>query len=313
MIDSVGDDLIRWASEREGGSWTAFSETAAHSMSVRKLTHPRPWQLAADLSALGHIDIDWDEGRWSVAAPCLVLARGMGLCVYLAGWRNARLLARFDEAADDPSIFPFSIRQDPAPRAVYAKCDSVASAESVAERLGVPLVLDPARQVVERLEPSPPSTEPAAPPPIDDDEDVDFFDANKLAWFPARRQPFAEGLHRYELHGRKVFRLHRGDWFKVDRAGGQLAVLRDRSDVMWSQRASPDLTTPPALMVNAAISLPALAERAAVSASGLLPHRTAHARVYRNVSPSIAELIGEKLQLKVPRKAEPAANWKDPR
>lgn len=308
MIGSPGDDVLRWASECGSGTWRALNETCAHALQVRGIERLRPWQLAADLASLGHIDIDWSEGRWSASPPALVLSRGMGLCAYLVGWRPTGLLRRFD-AFDDVSFFPFRVEQEHAPAAMFAKCGTVETAEAVASSLEIPILFDPASQLASLVSLGDYHHRPAAPPPAD--EDVDRFDAHHIRWAPTSA-PFAPGLHQYELHGRMTFRLHvDDDWFEVDRAAGQLAVLRGRDDVVRWHPASKSYDAPPILTVNRDVSLPPLAERAAVAASGLLPRRHKHQRIYRNVSSKLALALGDALGLGVKRSNEHLPSWKE--
>lgn len=305
---SPGDDVLRWASECESGPWQSLKDTCAHALQAHSLTHPRPWQLAADLAALGHIDIDWDEGRWSVAPPALVLARGMGLCAYLAGWRPTGLVTRFKQF-DDVSFFPFDVRQGAAPAAMFAKCGKVETVEEVAGALKIPVVFDPARQLISLVSLDSAEGELAAPPPAD--EEVERFEPQHIMWVPAAR-PFEDGLHRFELHGRKAFRLRRsGEWYKVDRAAGQMAALRGRPDVLRWHRASNTYDIPPVMTVHREVSLPPLAERAAVAASGLLPHRYQSHRIYRNITSRVARTLGEAVGLSVGAADDPFDKWKE--
>lgn len=310
MIGTAGDDVLRWASEYQAGTWRALNEAAAHALGSRSVQSLRPWQLASDMSDLGHIDIDWEKGRWSAAPPCIVVARGMGLCAYLAGWRNSRLLKRYEDAADSLDVYPFEVRMGQAPTTVYAKCASVQAVHELAAKLEVPAVFDPASALAELVTVTEIDARPGAPPPAD--EDVDLFDEVTLQWVPAEPPYVDKGLYRYELHGRKTFRLRTdADWSIVDRAAGQLAMLAGRSDVIRWHPADRHNRTPRVMTVHAAVTLPPIAERAAVSASGLLPHRHQSKRIYRNVSIHLARRLAEGLGLTLHVEDEPIATWKE--
>jgi len=304
---SSGDDVLRWSSENGAGRWATLNEAVGHAMAARGGSHLRPWQLAGNLSALGHLDIDWEDGRWSTSPPCLVLPRDLGLCAYLAGWRTTRLLERFEKATYTKDVYSFSIEQGSAPKAVYAKCGSVKCVEEIAIRLGVPVVYDPASQLVDLVSLPPEQHLLASPPPKD--ETLHRFDPANLQWIrvETRDQP---GLYHFELHGRKVFRIQSDDWYLVDRAIGQLRVLAGRQDLLRWHPASADMTTPRVLRVHAGLSLPALAERALVSASGLLPAPLNGWRVYRNVSPAVAALLAEALGLGAVQEPLPIPTWR---
>ena len=305
--NSVGDDVLRWASETGSGKWVKFNEVVGQALATGGDSPVRPWQLAADMSALGHLDIDWVDGRWSAAPPCLVFPKGFGLCVYLAGWRTSSLATRFDEAISGEDVYPFDVHQPPAPRAMFAKCGSVEAAKRVAKKLAIPLVFDPAAALADLAFVAPHTRTLAAAPPTD--ESLSLFQPKSMTWVPVEHRA-NPGLYRFELHGRKVFRLLAEDWYVVDRAEGQLALLKDRDDLLKWYPSSRDMTTPDVLTVNQALSLPPLFERAAVSASGLLPHRAQGRLIYPNVSRSVAERLATRAGLKLTCYETNIQNWR---
>lgn len=292
---SVGDDVLRWASENGAGRWRDLSEAIANASAGRRRRGIRSWILASELSDLGHIDIDWDQGSWSVAPPVLALSPGMGFCAYLAGWRNSALCERFDQATDDLATFPFPVLQDDAPGALFVKCSSIGAIEDLADRMGVALVLDPCAQLSELVSLPSHARLPGAPPPPG--EALARFAPATLAWTETDEAEQA-GLYRFELHGRRVFRLHEDDdWFIVDRAVGQLRVLAGRDDVVCWHPPSADGRMPRALTVARDVSLPSVAARAAVAASGLLPKKSDQRRAFLNVSRPVAARIADRLGL----------------
>lgn len=288
----VGEDLLRWASERGSGSWSSFRDAAAYCIAARQMK-VKPWMLAADLSALGHLDIDYERGLWSVSPPCLALSPGMGLCAYLAGWRTSFLKRRFAEASDDLDLFPFTVKQLNTAPAIFVKAAQVDALQATAERLGAQLVIDPPAQLAEAVTVETPSIL-ASPPPLDGDLEV--FDLDRLEWESVDDRE-AEGLYRFELHGRQAFRLRNGgDWFITDRSQGQAILLQGRDDVLVWKRGTSDLRQPRTIQIPTSISLPVVAERALVSASGLLPQIKRGQRVYVNVSRETAERVSTNLR-----------------
>ncbi len=289
---SIGEDLLRWASERGSGSWSSFRDAAAYCIAARHMK-VKSWMLAADLSALGHLDIDYERGLWSVSPPCLALSPGMGLCAYLAGWRTSFLIRRFDEASDDLDLFPFTVPQLNTAPAVFVKAANVDALQATAERLGAQLVIDPSAQLAEAVTVATPSIF-ASPPPLDGD--LEFFDPERLAWNSVDDRE-KEGLYRFELHGRQAFRLRqRGDWFITDRSHGQAILLQGRDDVLVWQRGTGDFRQPRTVRIPTSISLPVVAERALVSASGLLPKIVKRQRIYVNVSRETADRVSKNLR-----------------
>ncbi len=145
---SAGDDLLRWVSETGAGSWVRLRDASAYVCQRHNLRW-RPWQLAVELSSLGHIDINWETRDWSVAPPTLNVVPGLGLWIVLTGSRPHYVDERFDTATDDLDVYPCNVSQPPAPAAKLAKCATVDTVRRVAERLGVAVVFDPAQALAE--------------------------------------------------------------------------------------------------------------------------------------------------------------------
>jgi hypothetical protein len=301
---SAGDDLLRWASEAEAGTWDKLRDTAAYLIAIREVGR-RPWQMASRLSALGHMDIDWHAGRWSVAQPCLALSPGMGLCAFAAGWRAGSWLRRVESIEEPGHMTVRSVDQGTAPHAIFFKADDVESLRDAAASLNARFVIDPAAQLAELVEVVELSDKTLASAPIVDEE-LRYFDADAISWAPIAARD-EDGLYSFDLHGRRDFRLKvGGDWHKVDRATGQLHELRNRNDVAIWHPQSPDYLTARALVLPFDVSLPAVAERAAVASSGLLPVIQGGKKIYRNVARSTAVRICEKVGLGLGFDSEPA-------
>lgn len=304
-VSTASDDLLRWASETGSGSWHHLRDAAAHLARTHSL-ELRPWQLAVPLASLGHLDIDWREQRWSVAAPAVALSPGMGLCATLVGARPSRIVERYREATEDLNVYPFQLPQRHAPAALFAKCSSVEVTKGVASRLGVPLIFDPASGIVEEL-PSIVLEEVSPGSPIPNEDGLERFNPINGRWrrVSARDE---EGLYRLDLYGRSMHRLHRsGDWYSVDKATGQVLLLEGKNDLLFWCEPSSDSRVPSTLEVVTWLGLPPLAERAAVVSSGLVPVISGNRRIYRNVARSTATTIAERLGLPLTVEHEPSA------
>jgi hypothetical protein len=292
----VGDALLRWASEHESGSWHQLREATADVLATAG-ARERAATIARRLSDLGHLDLDWTARRWSVAPPVLAVSPGMGMCAYLAGWRTAFLINRYRQATDDLDIFPFEVTQHRAPTAYFAKAADVDVLVDLADQLHVPVVWDPSSQLSMFVElPALDNLQLGAPPPADDSlQRLDPLDGA----FHATGNRGPEGLYRFDLHGLTEHRLLAdGQWRIVDRATGMAHVLRGESIIVW-HKASADLRTPRAMTVPRWLTLPEIAARAAVAATGLLPVTVNDRRVYRNVSHENAATIAESLGLTI--------------
>lgn len=292
---SAADDLLRWASESGSGSWRHLRDAAAYLTRTHEL-NMRPWQLAVPLTSLSHLDINWEDQRWSVAPPAVVLSPGMGLCAYLVGARPSQMFERFEKATDDLHVYPFWLEQRNAPAALFAKCSAVETVEEVARRLGVPLIYDPASGMAAELKDVRlDSVNLSSPVPIEDG--LERFRPIDGRWREVTGRD-EEGLYRLDLHGRSIHRLHRGDdWYSVDKATGQLLVLEGRTELLFWCRPSNDFRVPSTLEVVAWLGFPPLAERAAVASSGLMPVVIGGRRIYRNVTRSTATVIADRLGL----------------
>lgn len=291
VTGTAGDDLLRWVSEAGSGSWEKLRDVCAFLAQKYKV-QIRPWRLANNLAALGHIDIDWTSRTWSVAPPALNLVPGLGLCVVLTGSRPHYLDRRFDDATDHLDVFPFDIPQPHGwPTARLAKCASLEVVDAVATALRAHVVINPAAQLVKALHRIDEVALDRAPEPLLDD--AQRFDPSTLRWIPVgERHP---GLYQIDLHGRHVFRRLRedGTWVAVDRSVGQFLELRGKRNVLLWQSATEREASQ--FMVDADISLPLLAERAVTVSSGMAPKRVGEGFSYSNVPREIAEGIAEAL------------------
>lgn len=288
--DTAGDELLRWVSEAGSGSWDHLRDACAYLAQKHRLQR-RPWVLASDLSALGHLDIDWNTRSWSVAPPALNLVPGLGLCLVLTGSRPYYLDQRFERVTDEVDVFPFSIAQPPQPAARYAKCASVEVAEHVASRLGGQLVIDPGRQLADAVIPIDQVDVERAPEPSLDD--ALRFNPATLQWEPDHQR--LPGLYRIDLHGRSVHRrFETGEWWSVDLPAGQFLALHGRSKPVLRWRP-PAAAMPECFEVRQELSLPIIAERAATVCSGLVAERVDGWRRYLNVPHAVAERVAAAL------------------
>ncbi|MCY3890460.1 MAG: hypothetical protein OXG50_11260 [bacterium] len=287
-----GDIMLRWVSELETGTWAQFRQAAATCLAASDELASAS-TLARRMSSLGHMDIDWEAGRWSVAPPVVVVARGMGMCAYLAGWRTGWLESRFERATDNLNIFPLEQRQNGAPVAKYAKCGNIEAIEELARDLYVGIVWDPSAQLADMVSLPRIYDLPFAATPFGEDE-VKMFDP-QTGRFSKVATTTAEGLYTYEVNGRPAHRLHiDGDWRVVDRATGMLQVLQGSPLMRW-HKATADLTSARAVTIPVWLTLPPVAERSLVSATGLLPIHQGDRRVFRNVSRDVALRLSDAL------------------
>jgi hypothetical protein len=291
MTNTAGKELLRWVSEVGSGNWDKLRDVCAF-LAQKHRVQIRPWRLANNLAALGHLDIDWTTRTWSVAPPALNVVPGLGLCVVLTGSRPHYLDQRFEDATDHLTVYPFEIEQPFGwPAAKYAKCASLEVVDTVATTLRARVVVNPATQLVRAMPRLDQVTLELAPEPLLDD--AQRFDPTTLKWLPVgERQP---GLYQIDLHGRHVFRqlCEDGSWVTLDRSVGQFLELHGKRNVLLWQRATD--RDPSYFVVDADLSLPLLAERALTVSSGLAPKRIEQRHFYSNVPLDVAETIAKAL------------------
>lgn len=282
---SVADTLLEWMSELGCGSWDDAKEAAA-SLQADQERHRKAWIMAVELADSGHIEIDWEGGRWSAAWPALCLLPGMGLCAAWTGARPRRWQHRLDEAvADLVSVFDFSVPQGDGPSARFVKARSAEELAVVAQRLGLRFAVDPATALASRLPVVTAPSRPAARPLRD--EEVHWLDATTLQWRSMVDIGARRGLFRIERAGRRVGRWRDEDdaWWEIDLPAGMAQATRDTPEpvITWSPPAS-DRTAPSMLRLRRPLMLPELCRRAAIASSGLLPTVAGRWICHANVS-----------------------------
>lgn len=293
---SAGDELLRWVSEAGSGSWERLRDASAHLCQKHSLRE-RPWQLANELSTLGHLDIEWSSRKWSVAPPSINLVPGLGLWLVLTGSRPYHVDRRFDEATDDQDVFPLAVAQSPAPMAKLAKCASVEVAEHVASRFGAILIVDPARTLALGMRAVDETPMERAPAPSL--ELAQKFDHNSLRWNDiVDRSP---GLYRIDLHGRPVHRRldNHGIWWDIDLPAGQFLELQNRRPSVVRFRPG-NSEAPPRFEVRKELALPIVAERAMRVCSGFRPTVVQDWRSYLNVRETVARIVAKRLLQELP-------------
>ncbi len=275
---SPGGELLQWASEMGSGRWGQFRASAEHLARKHGLIK-RPWNLARELSSLGHLDIDWEARRWSIAKPTLNVVPGLGLCVVLTGSRPYHFLQSFRDAVDDPSVFDFQMRQsephESAPAAIFAKCANLEVVEKVASRTNARFVVDPSTSLAASM-PFLGDQQLVLAAPPDLDLDTEWFNPYNVEWEECEdRGDPKEGLYRQALTERRRHLWHEADrWWKTDLAYGQFRALQGEGQrVMKWQSATTNGGQSSRLEVRRYVRLPDLAERALTICDGRMPSR----------------------------------------
>ena len=295
----TNDLFLQWLGERTRGSWELFKAAhtwlfAQNSAMNRNL---RPTWTAYLLASLGHIEVDWRDGKWSVAAPTIAGLPSAGATAVLIGARPRILVERFDRytSPDRTSDLIASTYTPPgAPTSIYVQYESAEAVTELAARIGASFEPVPAQRLstlLPSLESLVDSARTATEPPRG--YSAEWLDPNVLNWVEAVKTS-RPGLYRYRGYGFDQFRYYDGaTWREIDRDLGVWAALsRTRRDLITFEREEVNGT----LVVPFVGRLPLLHARAAVLCSGLPPSNVVHGWIrYVNVPSSIASRIARSL------------------
>ncbi|MEV3896138.1 hypothetical protein [Streptomyces anulatus] len=277
----MDDELLMWCSERGDGSLAAFHETYAWLASRAQGRQELDWRIALyNLQALGHVEIDWENNRWSVTPPVLTsLANSAGHSL-LVGQRPLWLLDRLDNLQNDPapqsaqlaqSVLPLpAVGQQGGPSVRLVATPDLDDARALCEALGIYFQDRTADQLARRL---PGLREMLAqkrgalrgPGGV---EPQRMSDGNEI-WedIEGPGEPPLYGAYRYQRYNTKRYVYWIGDLgFVADKRAVIYAQLaRSKRWVLRYDAQHQELYSP------IRMQLPQLHARAAVLRSGLLP------------------------------------------
>lgn len=310
---TAGDELLRWTSEVGNGTWDSL-KLAIGQLATKHSFKMKAWSFASMLSHLGHLDIDWNQNRWSIAKPTLNLIPGLGLCMLLTGSRPFHFEKLFEDATDDLSVYPLPFEQKRkekyqdkilGPKSLFATFDTIEKAEKLAELIKAPLNLDPGKNLLALLASVERPIQLAAPP---FNNECKFFDPNKLEWRNAQ-QPLKAGLYKVESYRISHLWFDGESWSHIEPSLGQFKAIKQTDNVVleWSPDTYSDGIHSEAsrLEVAEAVFLPNLVERALTLYSGFLPRYYQSSlsgrsvRRYLNVPVETAQMLGVMLDTKI--------------
>lgn len=299
----IGDLLLAWASETGNGTIADFRARAAWLARTENLHlhESATGRWLRDIASLGHCEVDWKRGIWSVAPPVITrLPLADGLAV-LAGARRPRLMRSIDdgEIYAEQAARPGSDRDIPAPSTILIPYERAHDLEQAAVTVGATYTGCAAAGIARILRPTAPAN-PTAPPAYDSlFEQLASFSPQR--WGPAspRDQALRDGLYREQINGRWQHLFRRdGAWYAVDLAAGVFAELARRGDTVARWRSDGDHRTRiGTLIIDWGAPLPPLHSRALVLCSGFTPRfgSTAETTLYDNVPREIAVRVASSL------------------
>lgn len=300
MDEGIGDILLRWMSEVGSGTITDLRSRIEWMSRTEDLDLPgrASGRWLRDVTSLGHCELDWKSGHWSIAPPAFVrIPRGDGLAV-LAGARRLRTMRSIDDfwgTLDSARREP-PPGEVPLPMTLYAVFRTEAELAEGAAEAGLALAGLAAHRIALSLT----SIEPREPtgPPAYGSEVKRLHTTQPREWQPvsaAQSNP-SDGLYSEQVHGRPRYITRRGgEWFASELATGIFAELarKGESAVRWridSERKGADTGT---VFVDWGAPLPVLHSRALVLCTGLPPRfgTIATTAIYENVPRSIAARV----------------------
>lgn len=308
------EPLLEWASECGSGSNEDFKQ-AYDWLIARRITGreaPPYWQALNTLSLLGHVEIDWQNGRWVSAPPVLTLLPSGRAVALLTGGRTRRLLHLLSEFIADERTMgiapPVRHQQDHAPDAIFLAVEDDAEVRRLAIELGIFYVYSVA-QCLSAILPSLDSYLAIAETTYKPQGyDVRRFNSDRLYWTTVD-DDLKPGLYEYATWGppRHIWVDGQGKRLLVDRTVGIYAELRRGSKTVIAHDTA---GIEPRFTVPSAAPLPPLHARAVAMCSGLAPaaardqwHRWNWR--FENVPVEIAHAITSSLGQDTPNPAVP--------
>ena len=304
-----GELLLAWMSETGDGSIHDLRSRAEWLGQTRGRSLSRKafglWMR--DLSALGHAEVDWLGGRWSVAPPAVVrLPRADGLAV-LSGARRPGLVDALADTdvyvtqmpdEDDGSAlrlpvpvfvqfgYPAELREAAAATGVaYAGCFAHRGAAAL-RRIAI--------------------GDLAAPPAAHNDTLERRIGPRPNDWVKhsAMALEFPDGLYSFEANGRREHRTVRGgSWYRTALAEGTFLELARKgiSCLSWRPEEGSGRGEVGTVFVDFGAPLPALQARVLTLCSGLPPRVSDKAEnlAYRNVPRAVARAVAASLLQKI--------------
>lgn len=300
MDETVGDILLRWMSEVGSGTIADLRNRIDWISRTVDLTLPprASGRWLRDVSSLGHCEVDWDSGHWSIAPAALVRLPGADGLAVVVGARRPRTMRPLNEfwGGLAPARREPPAGEMPLPITYYVTFRAEAELAESAAEAGVALGGVASLRIVKTLTDTKPRV--VTGPPAYKSELMRLVATNPRKWEPVSASNInpSDGLYSEQVHGRPRFITRRdGEWFECNLSSGTFAELarEGKSALRWRPdpgRAGADLGT---VFVDWGAPLPVLHSRALVLCTGLPPKfgNTATTAIYENVPRSVAARI----------------------
>lgn len=300
MDETVGDLLFRWMSELGSGA-IVDARSRIDWIARTANIEPRPHasgRWLRDLSSLGHCEVDWDGGRWSVAPPALVRLPSAGGLAVVAGARRPRTMRALE---DFSGWLPTARRvptagEVPLPITFYMPYTRESDLDDAADAAGLTLAGQSAERIARALRPTHPHVLTGPPAYGAQLKRLDSMHPRHWQSVSAAQDNHPDGLYSEQVNGRARHITRRdGAWFACDLSTGTFAELarRHESAMRWRGDTGREAAGTGTLFVDWGAPLPALHSRALVLCTGLPPRfgATATTAIYENVPRGVAARV----------------------
>jgi hypothetical protein len=301
----IGDLMSRWISETGEGSTRDLRGRAAWAARTinRPVTTTETGRWLRDLCSLGHIEVDWEGGRWSACPLVVTRLPGRDGYALLAGPRTAAQ----DAALDATALSVHRVAQRASapghldrPATVLLQFDGAEDLRAAARQIGADWVPCAGRQLAALLPPLR-FGGPAAPP-SDSTDTLEGFDPDTLGWSArSGRGNHADGAYRLTVEGRSESRYFRGgQWHHCDWATAVYTHLHQasREVIQWRPDTGTGRGDMGTVFTDWGAPLPPLHQRSLVLSTGFAPRFSVGARTaaYRNVPHQVAAQVAAALR-----------------
>ncbi|WP_060960105.1 hypothetical protein [Microbacterium hominis] len=300
----MGDLLFRWMSEVGSGTITDVRtriDWIARTTNIEPRRHTSGRWLR-DLSSLGHCEVDWDGGRWSVAPPALVRLPSAGGLAVIAGARRPRMMRILEDFC---GWLPAARREPPEgevplPITFYMQHTRESDLVDAADATGLTLAGQAAERIARTLPPTRPHVLTGPPAFAAQLKRLDSMHPRFWQSVSAAQANHPDGLYSEQVNGRARHITRRsGEWFACDLSTGTFAELarRHESALRWRADTGREAAGTGTLFVDWGAPLPALHSRALVLCTGLPPRfgATATTAMYENVPRDVAARVSTSL------------------
>lgn len=306
-MSSIGDLLLRWASELGGGKIAHLREGILRTARSRGLDvrDGADGRWLRDVSALGHLDVDWRSGIWSIAPPVLTRLPASDGMALITGRRTVAD-ERTVEAAEQEWAVIHRVRDEvapgdlPVPDSLLVHYGDSEELPENATRMRFSFTPCAAVEILAMLPDIMPGGD-AAPPAPGNIHTVERYDLSEGAYLPADSYD-KDGLYRWRSSDwSRLVQIRRGTRFQTTEHefGVYLELARLKKSVMrWRPEAVAGREQVGALSVDWGAPLPPIHSRAAVLCTGLQPcfNELAETVRYDNVPRVAAERLARSLQ-----------------